>query len=124
LNQIDSNSQRRGAQTKHTRNNSAMVAGKDAVKVTKKALDNLKKRAAMSANMEKEKTKAEKAATTLQNNAEKIATKYKSVNEENQNLLAEIEKLKAQVQAALGKFLRRRLLFVLQESSNTFVNFS
>jgi len=101
-----------------------MVAGKDAVKVTKKALDNLKKRAAMSANMEKEKTKAEKAATTLQNNAEKIATKYKSVNEENQNLLAEIEKLKAQVQAALGKFLRRRLLFVLQESSNTFVNFS
>ena len=89
-----------------------MVAGKDTVKVTKKALEDLKKRAAMSANMEKEKAKAEKAAKTIQNNAEKIATEYKSVNEENQNLLAQLEKLKAQVEAAPGKFLRRRLLFV------------
>jgi len=89
-----------------------MVVGKETVKVTKKALEDLKKQAAMSANMEKEKAKAEKAAKTLQNNAEKIATEYKSVNEENQNLLAQIEKLKAQVEAAPGKFLRRRLLFV------------
>ena len=101
-----------------------MVAGKETVKITKKALEDLKKRAAMSANMEKEKAKAEKAAKTLQNNAEKIANEYKSVNEENLSLLAEIEKLKAQVQAVPGKFLKRRLLFVLQESSNTFVNFS
>jgi len=101
-----------------------MVAGKDAVKVTKKVLEDLKKRAAMSASMEKEKTKAKKAAKTLQTNVEKIATECNSVNEENQNLLVEIEKLKAQAQAAPGKFLRRRLLFVLQESSNTFVNIS
>jgi len=36
VNQIDSNSQRRGAQTKHTIKQSAMVGGKDTVKVTKK----------------------------------------------------------------------------------------
>ena len=101
-----------------------MVAGQDTVNVTKKALEDLKKRAALSATMEKEKAKAEKEAKTLQTNAEKIATEYKSVNEQNQNLLAEIVKLKAQAQAAPGKFLRRPLLFVLQESSNTFVNFS
>jgi len=37
-----------------------MVAGKDTVKVTKKALEDLKKRAASLANMEKEKARPKK----------------------------------------------------------------
>jgi len=101
-----------------------MVAGTDAVKVKYKALCDLKKQAAMLANMEKDKAKAKNTANSFQNTAEKIATEYKSVSEENQSLLAKIKKLKAQVQVAPHRFLRCRLLFVLQESSNTFVNFS
>ena len=63
--------------------------------VTKKAMEDLKKRAAAAQNLEKEKNKAEKSAKNAAKTVEKLSTEYKNVEQQNKELNAKIAELEA-----------------------------
>ena len=80
-----------------------MVAGpQDKTEVTKKALEDLKKRASDAANLEKEKNAAVKQAKTQACRVETLAEGYKSIQEENQKIAEELRKLKESQATALS----------------------
>ena len=63
--------------------------------VSKKAMEDLKKRAAAAQNLEKEKNKAEKSAKIAAKTVEKLSTEYKNVKQQNKELNAKIAELEA-----------------------------
>ena len=81
--------------------------------VSKKAMEDLKKRAAAAQNLEKEKNKAEKSAKIAAKTVEKLSTEYKNVEQQNQELNAKIAELEAAAAAAAAApVATRKFLYV------------
>ena len=82
--------------------------------VSKKAMEDLKKRAAAAQNLEKEKNKAEKSAKIAAKTVEKLSTEYKNVEQQNQELTAKIAELEAAAAAAAAAapVATRKFLYV------------
>jgi len=81
--------------------------------VSKKAMEDLKKRAAAAQNLEKEKNKAEKSAKIAAKRVEKLSTEYKNVEQQNQELNAKIAELEAAAAAAAAApVATRKFLYV------------
>jgi len=81
--------------------------------VSKKAMEDLKKRAAAAQNLEKEKNKAEKSAKIAAKNIEKLSTEYKNVEQQNIELNAKIAELEAAAAAAAAApVATRKFLYV------------
>ena len=83
--------------------------------VSKKAMEDLKKRAAAAQNLEKEKNKAEKSAKIAAKTVEKLSTEYKNVEQQNQELtakIAELEAAAAAAAAAAAPVATRKFLYV------------
>jgi len=81
--------------------------------VSKKAMEDLKKRAAAAQNLEKEKNKAEKSAKIAAKTVEKLSTEYKNVEQQNQELSAKIAELEAAAAAAAAApVATRKFLYV------------
>ena len=80
-----------------------MVSGPaEKTEVTKKALEDLKKRASEAAALEKEKNAAIKQAKSQQCRVQTLAEGYKSIQEENQKIAEELRKLKESQATALS----------------------
>ena len=81
--------------------------------VSKKAMEDLKKRAAAAQNLEKEKNKAEKSAKIAAKTVEKLSTEYKNVEQQNKELNAKIAELEAAAAAAAAAPVEtRKFLYV------------
>ena len=81
--------------------------------VSKKAMEDLKKRAAAAQNLEKEKNKAEKSAKIAAKTVEKLSTEYKNVEQQNKELNAKIAELEAAAPApAPAPVATRKFLYV------------
>ena len=83
--------------------------------VSKKAMEDLKKRAAAAQNLEKEKNKAEKSAKIAAKTVEKLSTEYKNVEQQNKELnakIAELEAAAAAAAAAAAPVETRKFLYV------------
>jgi len=96
LNQVDGDT----GFTRHTKHTLQKENNKSTVRdgmtsVTKKAMEDLTKRAAAAQNLEKEKNKAEKSSKTAAKMAKKLSTEHKNVKQQNKELVAKITKLEA-----------------------------
>jgi len=83
--------------------------------VSKKAMEDLKKRAAAAQNLEKEKNKAKKSAKIAAKRVKKLSTEYKNVEQQNQELnakIAELEAAAAAAAAAAAPVATRKFLYV------------
>ena len=82
--------------------------------VSKKAMEDLKKRAAAAQNLEKEKNKAEKSAKIAAKTVEKLSTEHKNVEQQNIELNAKIAELEAAAAAAAAAapVATRKFLYV------------
>jgi len=65
-----------------------MREGKEMTSVTKKAIEDLKKRGASAHHLEKEKNKAEKSAKLAEKTVKKLAAEHKNVEQQNKELAA------------------------------------
>lgn len=98
LNTVDQNTRNFPAITKHAQDKrkSAMVSGKrETMTVTTKAMEDLKQRASLAQNLEKEKKRAEKEKKKAQDDVQKLSTEYTEVQKRNEDLAAELALLKA-----------------------------
>ena len=73
-----------------------MVSGKrETMTVTTKAMEDLKQRASLAQNLEKEKKGAEKEKKKAQDDVEKLAAEHTEVQKQNKDLAAQLSLLKA-----------------------------
>ena len=70
-------------------------ARKETMTATKTAMDDLKQRASLAQNLEKEKRKAEKEKKKAQDDVEKLSAECTEVQKQNADLAAELALLKA-----------------------------
>ena len=96
-----------------------MATAKDKVQITKTALENYRKTQAKAVELEKEKRRAEKEAQSAKKDAEVLASEFKSMEQQNQEMAAKIEELEKAAAAVAnpspalpGKLCAGRLIFL------------